>query len=97
MGDNSNEEATPLVLIAKNDQGYRNLCELISRSYGEGQYMGLARLKRSWIEDQSDGLIALSGGREGDIGRLLDGQSEGARRRAERWQAVFPDSLPRVA
>ena len=40
VGDNSNEEATPLVLIAKNDQGYRNLCELISRSYGEGQYMG---------------------------------------------------------
>ncbi len=94
VGDNSNEEATPLVLIAKNDQGYRNLCELISRSYGEGQYMGLACLKRSWIEDQSDGLIALSGGREGDIGRLLlTGNSEGARRRAERWQAVFPDSF----
>ena len=85
VGDHSNEEAAPLVLIARNDQGYRNLCELISRSYGEGQSMGVACLKRSWIEAQADGLIALSGGRDGDVGRaLLAGNVDEARRRAER-------------
>ena len=63
VGDNSSEEATPLVLIARTDTGYRNLCELLSRSYGEGQSMGVASLKRGWIEAQSEGLIALSDGR----------------------------------
>lgn len=93
-GDNSNEEATPLVLIARNEKGYRNLCELISRSYGEGQTMGQATLKRSWISDQAEGLIALSGGREGDIGRaLLAGNEDLAKRRLQHWQSVFPDAF----
>ncbi len=93
-GDNSNEEATPLVLIARNDKGYRNLCELISRSYGEGQTMGQATLKRSWIAEQAEGLIALSGGREGDIGRaLLAGNEEQAKRRLLHWQEIFPDAF----
>ena len=92
--ENSNEEATPLVLIARNDRGYRNLCELISRSYAEGQSMGVAGVKRSWIAEQAEGLIALSGGREGDVGRaLLAGNLEEARRRALRWQEVFPDAF----
>ncbi|MBT7370337.1 MAG: DNA polymerase III subunit alpha, partial [Gammaproteobacteria bacterium] len=94
VGDNSNEEATPLVLIARSDQGYRNLCELLSRSYAEGQSMGVAGLKRSWIGSQAEGLIALSGGREGDVGRaLLAGNVDEARRRAIRWQEIFPDSF----
>ena len=93
-GDNSNEEATPLVLIARTDQGYRNLCELISYSYAEGQSMGVATLKRSWIAEKSEGLIALSGGREGDVGRaLLAGNTDEARRRAEKWSDMFPDAF----
>ena len=94
VGDNTNEEATPLVLIARTDKGYRNLCELISRSYAEGQSMGVAGLKRGWIAEQTEGLIALSGGREGDIGRaLLAGNLDEARRRAQRWQEMFPDAF----
>ena len=93
-GDNPNEAATPLVLIARTDKGYRNLCELISRSYAEGQTMGQATLKRPWISAQSDGLIALSGGREGDIGRaLLAGNEEQAEQRLRQWQQIFPDAF----
>lgn len=93
-GDNSNEEPTPLVLIARNDEGYRNLCELISRSYSEGQSMGSPTLKQSWLADQSSGLIALSGGREGDIGRaLLSGNEDDARRRLSRWMEIFPSAF----
>lgn len=94
IGDNTNEEATPLVLIAQNDQGYRNLCELISRSYAEGQSMGVAGLTRAWIAEQASGMIALSGGREGDVGRaLLAGNFDEARRRAQRWMTMFPDAF----
>ncbi len=94
VGDNSNEAATPLVLIARNDKGYRNLCELLSQSYSEGQSMGVAGLTRNWIEEKSHGMIALSGGREGDVGRaLLAGNLEEAKRRAIRWQEMFPDAF----
>ena len=93
-GENTNEEPTPLVLIARTDKGYRNLCELISRSYSEGQSMGIPGIKRGWIAAQSEGLIALSGGREGDVGRaLLAGNGEEARRRARRWMELFPDAF----
>ena len=93
-GDNTNEEATPLVLIARTDQGYRHLSELISRSYAEGQSMGVAGLKRGWIAERAEGLIALSGGREGDVGRaLLAGNMEEAKRRARRWMELFPDAF----
>ena len=93
-GDNSDEQASPLVLIARTNQGYRNLCELISRSYAEGQVMGQASLKPSWIAAQSEGLIALSGGRDGDIGRaLLVGNEQQAKRRLQRWLEIFPDAF----
>ena len=39
-------------------------------------------------------LIALSGGREGDVGKaLLAGNLEEAKRRAARWQEMFPDAF----
>ena len=94
VGDNSNEEATPLVLVARNDKGYRNLCELLSSSYSEGQSMGVAGLTRNAIAEKSHGLIALSGGREGDVGKaLLAGNLEEAKRLAGRWQEIFPDAF----
>ncbi len=93
-GDNSSEEATPLVLIARTDKGYRHLSELISQSYSEGQTMGLPSLTRSMIAARSEGLIALSGGREGDVGRaLLAGNLDEARRLVHRWQEIFPDAF----
>ncbi|MFT7219934.1 MAG: DNA polymerase-3 subunit alpha [Candidatus Azotimanducaceae bacterium] len=94
IGENTNEEATPLVLIARNNEGYRNLCELLSKAYSDGQVMGVAGLKRSWIAEKSAGLLALSAGREGDVGRaLLSGNTEEAKRRASRWQEMFPDAF----
>jgi DNA polymerase-3 subunit alpha len=94
MGDHSNEEATPLVLIARTDQGYRNLCELISHAYAEGQSMGVAGLTRNWIAEKCGGMIALSGGREGDIGRaLLAGNYDEAKRLAQRWMELFPNAF----
>jgi DNA polymerase-3 subunit alpha len=37
----------------------------------EGQHGGLPTLERDWIFESNQGLIALSGGREGDLGKLL--------------------------
>ncbi|MCM2129677.1 DNA polymerase III subunit alpha [Larsenimonas rhizosphaerae] len=92
--DNPFDEDHPyrLTLIAMNNQGYRNLTELIARSWQHGQRQGRAQLKKEWIFEQSDGLIVLSGGREGEIGRfLLSEHYQTARDLLTEWQRFFPD------
>ena len=82
-----------LVLLAQTMVGYRNLTRLVSRSYQEGQHLGRAMMERDWFTHAScDGLIALSGGREGDIGRsLLSGDEALATTRLQDWLALFGD------
>ena len=81
-----------MVLLAQDKQGYLNLSELISKSYLEGQHRGVPIMQAEWIEQHAEGIIALSGGRNGDIGRaLLAGQTELAKQRLSIWQSCFKD------
>jgi len=83
-----------LVLLCKNRQGYLNLTELVSRTYVEGQQRGIPVLERAWLQGHSDGLIALSGGRGGDIGQaLLANKKDLAGQLLADWQQLFPDSF----
>ena len=74
------DETTPLVkgskpwvvdrLSFKADyEGYLNLSRLISRSYQEGQHQGIPQVERNWFIGLTDGLIAMSGGRNGDVAK----------------------------
>jgi len=86
------EAPFPMVLLAQNKQGYLNLSALISKSYLEGQHRGVPIIQAEWIEQNAAGIIALSGGRNGDIGRaLLAGQTEVAKDRLMSWLACFKD------
>ncbi len=81
-----------MVLLAQNKRGYLNLSELISRSYLEGQHRGVPIIQAEWVEQNAEGIIALSGGRNGDIGRaLLAGQSALAKQRLDGWLSCFKD------
>jgi len=81
-----------MVLLAQDKQGYLNLSELISKSYLEGQHRGVPIIQAEWIEQHAEGVIALSGGRQGDIGRaLLAGQEELAKQRLQYWLQFFKD------
>lgn len=91
---NAHDESHPyrLTLLAMNDVGYRNLTELISKGWTHGQRQGRAILDKQWVLEQSEGLIALSGAREGEIGRhLLSDHEQDARVLLEEWQAAFPE------
>jgi DNA polymerase-3 subunit alpha len=81
-----------LVLLCQDQQGYRHLAQLLSMGYQYGQHAGLALLEREWLENRSEGLIALSGGREGDVGTAaLSGKPDEARRRLNYWMEIFPN------
>ena len=82
-----------LLLLCGTVEGYRNLCDLLTRSYsGEGE-RGI--ILQEWLEGSADGLIALSGAKDGEIGRLLlSGDTDGARAAAKRWSERFPGPVP---
>ncbi len=90
----SNSEDGPLTrmtLLAMNGQGYRNLTELVSRGWTEGQSNDLVIIQRDWVKEAAEGLIALSGAKEGEIGlALLGGDQALAESLLAEWQAVFP-------
>lgn len=79
-----------LVLLCQNEGGYRNLTRLVSRAYQEGQRNGRVLVQRAWIAEYSEGLIALSGAREGDIGQALIAKKDDlAVRYAKDWLSLF--------
>lgn len=87
-------QPTRLILLCKDNTGYRNLTQLVSRAYTEGQHRGIPMLQKSWFEGSTEGLIALSGGRLGDIGlALLNQNKQSAKQLLEHWCQLFPDSF----
>jgi len=85
-------QASRLVLLCQDTDGYHNLTELISRTYLEGQHQGRPILDSAWLAGHCDGLIALSAGRDGDVGQhLLAERLDEAQHCIEFWQRHFPN------
>jgi DNA polymerase-3 subunit alpha len=78
-----------LVLLARNAAGYRSLCRLVSRANLAGT-KSMPRFSQELLAGNTEGLVALSGCREGEIARRLRvGDREGARAVAERYARLF--------
>ncbi len=83
---------TRLVLLAKDRQGYLNLILLISALYTEASHHVDAVLPLSRLRGHCDGLIALSGAQQSNIGAaLLAEEPDRARVLLDQWRALFPD------
>ena len=91
LGRDDDTQLTRMTLLAMNRNGYRNLTELISRGYTEGQRNGLVTIRREWIAESSQDVIALSGAKEGEIGlALLSGNPQLAAELLDYWMGIFP-------
>jgi DNA polymerase III subunit alpha len=83
-----------LVLLAKDDQGYANLCKLVSSAHLDRPLELEPHVPFDSLEGLSDGLIALTAGGEGAIARLIaEGQREKPEAYLERLQALFQERL----
>lgn len=81
-----------LVLLVQDKVGYRNLSELISRGFREGQEQGRPILAMSWLEGKTEGLIALSAGQQGEIGAaILADRKSLASKLVVKYQTLFPN------
>ena len=82
-----------LILLCKNDVGYKNLCYMVSTSFIDGFY-SKPRIDMSLLRGHSDGLIALSGCLAGKIPQLIiAGAMEEAERAALEMRDVFGDDF----
>ncbi len=83
-----------LPLYAQDDEGYANLCHLVSKAHLDRPLELDPHVTLADLEGRSGGLIALTGAGEGGLTRLLaDGQHEAAARLADRLEALFPARL----
>ncbi len=78
-----------LVLLCKNEQGYKNLIKLVSAGFTEGFY-SKPRIDKELLSAHSEGLIALSACLAGEIPRILSrGEYEKAKQTALWYDSLF--------
>lgn len=78
-----------LILLAENNDGYRNLIKIVSRGFTEGYYYK-PRVDKDLLRAYSDGIIALSGCLAGKVQNcLLNRDYEGAKREAMDLDDIF--------
>lgn len=83
-----------LVLLAQNELGYENLMKLVSRAFLLPDAGELPQVDIETLAEHSAGVIALTGGPEGPVGRLLvDGQGPAAEESLLRLKEIFEDRL----
>ncbi len=90
-GTGGDRQASRLVLLVQNNQGYLNLCELLARGWVRNAQRAQAWIKWEWLAELGTGLIALSGADLGAVGMaLLAGEPERAQSLATRLAGLFP-------
>ena len=78
-----------LVLLAENNQGYKNLMKIVTRGFTEGYYYK-PRVDYEILERYHEGIIALSACLAGEIpNKILKEDYEGARAAARRMNELF--------
>ena len=84
-----NDEAHRVTLLAMNNKGWRNLTEVVSRGFIEGQQLSIPCVKKEWILEQDSGMIALLGIKS-DVGEMLcSGNPDKAEPLLQEWIAKF--------
>ena len=87
------EAPAPIVLLAQSEAGYMNLMKLNSCAYLDAGG-ALPQVSLDELATYSDGLICLSGGPDGPVGRLLRmGQRPKAEALMDRLATIYPERL----
>jgi len=89
MSDRSTREMYHLVLLARNETGYRNLCRLVSLAYLDGFYYH-PRIDKQLLGKHSEGLVGMSACLSGEIASLIKhGHVSDASLAASEYAALF--------
>ncbi len=90
---NPDSNYSHLILLCKNETGYRNLCYLVSCGFTEGFYIR-PRIDWELLRGRAEGLVCLSGCLAGYIPQcLVHDDFEGARKKALELRELFGDDF----
>ncbi len=79
-----------LVLLARNQEGYRNLCRLVTAGYQPEAFYYTPRIDKELLRHHASGLVALSACLKGEVPRaVLRGNLSRAQAMAEEYAAIF--------
>ncbi|KTF12596.1 DNA polymerase III subunit alpha [Pseudoalteromonas sp. H103] len=65
------DEPCRITILAKDNDGYKNITLLISEAYQRGHVFHRPVIDREWLVNHKEGLIILSGAKDGDLGKAL--------------------------
>ena len=86
---NKDSERFHITLLVKNETGYKNLVQLVTKSHLEGFYYK-PRMDKELLEAHHEGLICLSGCPAGELSRAMEhGQKEEALKIAQYYKDLF--------
>ena len=86
-------DSTTVTLLANNQVGYKNLTNIVSKGFVDGQVMGKPIIQRDWIFERSEGVIVLFT-EKSDVGQaMLSGHPEKADSLLQQWQTTFADRV----
>ena len=78
-----------LILLAKNNDGYKNLIKIVSEAYVNGFYYK-PRVSFDYIKKHANNLVALSACLNGEVSqRLIEGDYEAAKETAQKYESTF--------
>jgi DNA polymerase-3 subunit alpha len=92
QSDMLGDELAELTILAADNAGYQNLTLLVSEAYQRGYGAAGPIIDRDWLIKHNKGLLLLSGGRKGDVGKfLLRGNKSQVEQCLAFYQQYFPD------
>ncbi|MBI5120607.1 MAG: DNA polymerase III subunit alpha [Rhodospirillales bacterium] len=92
--DGRKPDPDPVVVLCQNQTGYANLLKLVSHAFLETEAGETPQISLSDLEAHCEGLLLLTGGVAGPIGRLLlEGAKDKGRELLARLKASFPNRL----
>ena len=85
-------EACRLLVLASDNEGYQNLTMLLSKAYLRGHIADKPQIDHDWLIEHSPGLILLSGGKDGPLGKaLIKGNKSNTEQLVAFYQQHFPE------
>ncbi len=90
--DPKDHDKFSLTVLCQNQQGYENLLEILSRAYQLDNMQKKPLVEKRWLLELSGGLIVLSGGYKGDVGKfILSDDDKKALQAVKEWKNCFGD------
>ncbi|MBU0689289.1 MAG: DNA polymerase III subunit alpha [Gammaproteobacteria bacterium] len=90
--DAARDQPHRLLLLCQSNAGYLKLCDLLTRAFLGNQFRGRPEIRKEWLNEGVEGLIALSGFHMGEVGLAMqNGNPNAAKQAAQDYAALFPD------